>query len=91
MSAEWDFSKLPEKEHGRIIDLLHRGKLWEIAVIHDQYNLSDNSYCCSNVLKGIKAWVEYGIATGQIRQVETSKDETTPEIQNDGSSPGTAL
>lgn len=67
-SATWDFSKLPGTEHARVVELYTAGKFWEIVRLHDKYQLSGNTYCCSNTLKGVKAWIEYGIETGQIKK-----------------------
>lgn len=61
----WDFSKLPESEHARVIDLFNRERWRELANIHDQYRLSNYSYCCD--LSGIKTWFRYGIERGEIK------------------------
>ena len=67
MRVEWDFSRLPSFEHGRVIELMQAYKWAELVEIHDRYGLSDNNYCCSNVLAGLKKWYEYGIESGQIK------------------------
>lgn len=62
---EWDFTKLPESEHARVIDLYNRGRWGELANIHDQYNISPYSYCCD--LSGLKVWYKFGIQQGKIK------------------------
>lgn len=75
MRIEWDFSRLPDKEHANVLDLLARGRWWELVAIHDKYQLSDNNYCCSNTLSGIKQWFTYGVETGQIRPAAEEGNE----------------
>lgn len=74
MSAvEWDFSKFPPDEHERIIALFNAGKWVEIVKLHDKYGVSDNSYCCSNTMVGVKNWVKHGIKTGKIKSAAETK------------------
>lgn len=83
MRLEWDFSRLPDSEHDRVVELYRAGKWWEIIAIHDQYELSDNNYCCSNTLSGVKNWVKHGIETGQIKQLQgatKAQDEQAPQV-----------
>lgn len=84
MRLEWDFSRLPADEHRRLIELYEDRKWWEIIAIHDRYELSENNYCCSNTLSGVKNWIEHGIKTGQIQQVEKgtseAQNEQAPEV-----------
>jgi hypothetical protein len=61
----WDFSKLPEHEHGRVIELYKAGRWADLAAIHDKYNLSNYSYCCD--LSGLKVWYKFGIEQGKIK------------------------
>lgn len=68
---EWDFSKLPESEHARIIELYNSGGWRELANIHDQYGLSSYSYCCE--LSGMKVWYRFGIEQGKIKSNGTDK------------------
>lgn len=44
---KWDFSKLPEHEHERVKELVRLNEWRELVDIHDQYELSQNYYCCS--------------------------------------------
>ena len=61
----WDFSKLPDHEHARVLDLWQKNDVVALAAIHNQYRLSDHNYCCK--LSGVSAWFKYGIETGQIQ------------------------
>ena len=62
---QWDFSKLPASEHRRVIDLYNAGQWRELANIHDDYHLSNYSYCCD--LSGLKLWFRFGIESGKIK------------------------
>jgi len=72
---EWDFSKLPESEHARVIELFICGQWRELANIHDQYGLSPYSYCCE--LDGLKNWYRFGIEQGKI----TANGATTTDTR----------
>lgn len=61
----WDFSKLPESEHARVIELYNAGRWADLAAIHDKYNLSNYSYCCD--LSGLKLWYKFGIEQNKIK------------------------
>lgn len=80
-ALEWDFSKLPEAEQTRLLELYDTGKWWDIVKLHNKYKLSSSVYCCSNALKGVKAWVEYGIETGQVKRAQAAPP--APEVRND--------
>lgn len=80
MRVEWDFDRLPEHEHAHVLELYQTGKWWEIIVLHDRYELSENNYCCSNTLQGVKKWIEHGIKTGKIRPPATTQTEPAPEV-----------
>ncbi len=62
----WNFERLPEKEHGRVIDALQRRDERTLLEIHNAYQLSDYTYCCN--LTGVVnhfIWaVENGIING---------------------------
>lgn len=77
MRVEWDFSRLPESEHARVIELMEAGKWWALVEIHNKYALSDSNYCCSNTLKGLKNWYKHGVETGQIK----AHGESGPEVE----------
>lgn len=66
----WDFTKLPEDQHGRIIELYNAGRWNELAALHDKYGLSPYDYCCD--LSGLKKWYKYGIETGRINAGTTN-------------------
>ncbi len=61
----WDFSKLPQSEHARVIELYNAGRWGDLAAIHDQYGLSNYSYCCDT--SGLKVWYKFGIESGKIK------------------------
>lgn len=61
----WDFSKLPASEHARVIELYNSGRWGDLAAIHDQYGLSNYSYCCDT--SGLKVWYKFGIESGKIK------------------------
>lgn len=62
---DWDFSKLPESEHQRVIELIQANEWRELIDIHNHYQLSSVTYCCDE--SGIKAWFFYGLQTGKIK------------------------
>lgn len=66
----WDFTKLPEDQHGRIIELYNAGRWNELAALHDKYKLSPYDYCCD--LSGLKRWYKYGIESGKINADTTT-------------------
>jgi len=51
-NSEWDFSKIPATETEKIRQLVADEKWKELAVIHNTYGVSSNSYCCN--MEGIK-------------------------------------
>jgi hypothetical protein len=75
MPADWDFSRLPQHEYRQVLQLFGSGKWWALAALHDKYQLSSNSYCCSNTLMGVKNWFEYGIEKGYIQAAEAPASE----------------
>lgn len=64
MSEAWDFTKLPDSEHGNVIAAYDTGNIRELISIHDRYQLSSHSYCCDHT--GLLAWFKYGIENGSI-------------------------
>lgn len=80
MRVEWDFDRLPPHEHDHVIELYQAGKWWDIIILHDAYELSDNNYCCSNTLQGVKKWIEHGIETGRIRPSASKEAEAQPKV-----------
>jgi hypothetical protein len=63
---DWDFSKLPESEHSRVIELFDEGEWEELNKVHNEYGLSKNLYCCASLKKAMYNWFYYGIESGQI-------------------------
>jgi hypothetical protein len=68
---EWDFSRLPEEEHQKVIDLLASYDWTGLLKIHNAYKLSSNKYCCSNVKNAMYQWFTYGIEQGHIKPAES--------------------
>lgn len=64
MEYEWDFSKLPEHEHARVIELIELNQWSELVRIHDQYGLSQNYYCCE--VSGVKNYYLQALKTGKL-------------------------
>lgn len=60
----WDFTKLPNDQHGRVVELYNAKNWRELAALHDKYKLSPYDYCCE--LEGLKKWYKHGIETGKI-------------------------
>lgn len=50
----WDFSKLPESEYDRVALAVETANERELIRIHDEYKLSDFSYCCGQ--SGVYQW-----------------------------------
>lgn len=56
MVYPWDFSKLPDSEHDRVVEAFNWHDYATLLIIHDQYELSKNDYgCCVNTNEGIYA------------------------------------
>lgn len=70
--VSWDFTRLPESEHARVIELYNTGKWSALAAIHDKYVLSPYSYCCET--QGLKNWYRFGIETGKIKRNGATTD-----------------
>lgn len=64
----WDFSKLPKAEHNRVIDLFNREQWGALMDIHNQYGLSESSFCCD--YKPAKSWFGWAIDNGIITETE---------------------
>ena len=62
----WDFSKLPESEHERVKEMLSENNIQGLVRIHDKYQLSPHSYCCSGV-EGVLNWFQWAIDEGIIK------------------------
>lgn len=70
----WDFTKLPEDQHGRVIELYNAGRWSELAALHDKYKLSPYDYCCD--LSGLKRWYKSGIESGKIKNADSTTTDT---------------
>jgi len=60
----WDFTRLPKHEHARVIELVDAANWGELMVIHNQYHLSHNVYCCDE--KPVRRYFEWAIEQGII-------------------------
>lgn len=67
MSYNWDFSKLPKHEHQRVIDRSDSRDAKTLMIIHNQYELSDELYCCTKQNEMVLKWFKYGIENGYIK------------------------
>jgi len=75
MAYEWNFEKLPKERHNEVIALVKQGSGGKLMVIHNQYQLSDELYCCSVQDYMVLNWFKHGIETGQI----TGNGQSLPE------------
>lgn len=64
----WNFDKLPKSEHKRVIELYSRQQWGALMDIHNQYGLSDASFCCD--YKPAKSWFGWAIENGIITETE---------------------
>lgn len=64
MSEGWDFTKLPKVEHDSVVSAFYAGDVRTLMRIHDQYELSNHSYCCDH--NGLLAWFKAAIDNGTI-------------------------
>lgn len=74
MAAVWDFSKLPETEHARVVALYKAGNWNELIKIHDAHDLSPYTYCCD--ISGVKKWYGHAIQTGIIKDGKSTNTTT---------------
>ena len=59
---EWNFAKLPQSEHAKVLELVAKKDILALVEIHDKYSLSTNSYCCgSDVPESIMNWYSYAV------------------------------
>lgn len=63
MSAEWDFTKLPQTEHAAVLEAYATNDARKLLEIHDKYELSPHKYCC---IDGLMAWFAWAIKNGII-------------------------
>ena len=61
---KWDWSKLPKEQHQVVRKLAWSSKWKEIALIHNEYNLTDSILCCGR--GNIKFQVDTAIKEGLI-------------------------
>lgn len=69
----WDFSKLPKKEHARVIILYQRGSWGSLMQIHNEYRLSSLTLCCDT--GPVRRWFKYAIEKGLIKAPEGETNE----------------
>lgn len=75
---DWDFTKLPEHEHPRVVDLLKSNRLGDLVLLHDRYQLSSNVYCCD--LVAAQAWFQWGVTNGLIKDGANENGSTTGTV-----------
>lgn len=63
----WDFKKLPENEHARVIELLQTNDLAGLAEIHNKYQLSERHICCDLVTA--QRWFAWAVTEGIIKSI----------------------
>lgn len=68
----WDFTKLPETEHGKVVDALERRDERTLLILHDQYRLSEYSYCCN--LTGVVNHFVWAVEVGIIKTISNEGD-----------------
>ncbi len=69
----WDFSKLPEREHARVIKLYQSGSWGSLMRIHNEYGLSSLTLCCDD--GPVRRWFKYAIEKGLIKAPEGATNE----------------
>lgn len=62
----WDFSKLPESEHGAAIEAYNKKQWGVLMELHNKYQLSDVQFCCDHV--PAKLWFGWAIENDKIKQ-----------------------
>lgn len=62
--ATYDFSRLPQHEHGAAIKALERNDIRHILELHNKYELSPYNYCCE--FDGLQRWFQWAIENGLI-------------------------
>lgn len=67
MAYTWNFDKLPKERHEEVISLVKQGAGGKLMLIHNQYLLSEELYCCPVQDNMVLNWFKYGIETGQIK------------------------
>jgi hypothetical protein len=61
----WDFSKLPESEHGVAIEAYNKKQWGVLMELHNKYQLSDVQFCCDHV--PAKLWFGWAIENDKIK------------------------
>lgn len=70
MEFSWDWSKLPEHRHADAIRMSESRDGKGLMLLHNEYQLSSELYCCSAHELSVINWFKYGIDNGFIRQQE---------------------
>lgn len=68
MAYNWNFEKLPKEKHNEVLNLIEQGRGAQLMIIHNEYELSRELYCCSVQEKYVLNWFIYGRDTGQIKE-----------------------
>lgn len=64
---DWDFSKIPENDVDKVIELYQNEDWGELMFLHNKYNLSNYEYCCTGYYGAIEKWFKHGIESGAIK------------------------
>lgn len=59
----WDWTKLPESEHGIILAHIEAGRWQEVAKACEQHGVS--VHCCCNI-QGLQEWARWAVLKGII-------------------------
>lgn len=62
LTKEWDFNKIPKKLTSKIKKMVKEEKIKDLILIHHEYQVSLNGYCCGDlsiVLTKFKEYLEW--------------------------------
>lgn len=71
----WDFSKLPVDLHAVVVDLVERKQWGQLMNIHNEYRLSDVTFCCDS--KPAERWFTWAVANGVIKKQTDVEPKST--------------
>lgn len=67
IKAMWNFEKLPESEHPKVLELLGQCDEAGLTEIHNRYNLSPFDYCCD--LEPVVRHFRWAVSEGLIKEI----------------------
>ena len=53
---QWDFSRFPKDQREKALSHLRKGDVGELVKLHNDYDLSENNYCCGEIGEVVTAW-----------------------------------